>query len=140
MKSSAFIATSAIVMLLLGFLHLWITFSGPQLHPRDPDLTAKMMTISPIISGETTMWRLWIGFNVTHSLFLILFGAVYSLLAIHHSELLFRSWYLLALGFALLLGSAIVAKLCFFTSPFRWVLLAAVLYLLGIIFNKAWTA
>jgi hypothetical protein len=140
MKSSAFIAAGAAIILFLGLSHLLYTFRGPLLHPRDPDLTAKMMTVPLVISQETTVWRAWIGFNATHSFFLILFGAVYGYLAIRHSEFLFRSWFLLALGFALLLSCAIVAKLYFFTSPFRAVVLAAVLYLLGIIFNKAWTA
>ena len=26
-----------------------------------------MMTVSPVISRETTMWRVWVGFNATHS-------------------------------------------------------------------------
>ena len=137
MKSSAFIAASAAVMLLLGLMHLLYTFRGPELHPRDPDLMARMMTVSPVITRQTTMWQAWIGFNVTHSFFLILFGAVYGYLAICHSQFLFRSWFLLALGFALLLSCAIVARLYFFTSPFRGVVLATVLYLLGIVVNRA---
>jgi hypothetical protein len=44
---------------------------------------------------------------------------------------------LLALGFALLLGYAVIAKLYFFAAPFRGVMLAAVLYLLGIVVNRA---
>jgi hypothetical protein len=44
---------------------------------------------------------------------------------------------LLALGFALLLGYAVIARLYFFTAPFRGVALATVLYLLGIIVNLA---
>jgi hypothetical protein len=137
MKSSAFIAASAAIILFLGLSHLLYTFRGPLLRPRDPDLTAKMMTVPLVISQETTVWRAWIGFNATHSFFLILFGAVYGYLAIRQSEFLFRSGFLLALGFALLLSCAVVARLYFFTSPFRGVALAAVLYLLGIIFNKA---
>jgi hypothetical protein len=140
MKSSAFIAASAAIILFLGLSHLLYTFRGPLLRPRDPDLTAKMMTVPLVISQETTVWRAWIGFNATHSFFLILFGAVYGYLAIRQSEFLFRSGFLLALGFALLLSCAVVARLYFFTSPFRGVALAAVLYLLGIIFNKAWMA
>jgi hypothetical protein len=119
---------------------LWITFRGPQLHPRDPDLTAKMMTVSPVITRETTMWRAWLGFNATHSFGLILFGALYGYLATRHSAFLFHSWFLLSLGFALLLGYAVIARLYFFAAPFRGVVLAAILYLLGIIFNKAWAA
>ncbi len=137
MKSSVFIAGSAAIIFFLGLSHLLYTFRGPQLHPRDPELTAKMMTVPLVISRETTMWRAWIGFNATHSFFLILFGAVYGYLAIRHSEFLLHSWFLLALGFALLLSCAVVSKIYFFSLPFRGVALATVLYLLGIAFNRA---
>jgi hypothetical protein len=137
MKSSAFIAASAAVVLLLGVVHLLYTFRGSQLHPRDPDLTARMMAVSPVITRETTMWRAWVGFNATHSFGLILFGALYGYLAIRHSASLLHSWFLLALGFALLLGYSVIAKLYFFTAPFRGVVLAAALYLLGIVVNIA---
>ena len=137
MKSSPFIVASAAVILFLGLSHLLYTFRGPMLHPRDPDLTAKMMTVSPVISPETTMWRVWVGFNATHSFGLILFGALYGYLAMRHSAFLFRAPFLLALGFALLLGYAVIAKLYFFTAPFRGVVLAAVLYLLGIVVHLA---
>jgi len=136
-KPSVFIAASAAVVLLLGLVHLLYTFRGDQLHPRDPELTAKMMTVSPVITRESTMWRVWIGFNATHSFGLILFGALFGYLAIRHSAFLFHSWFLLALGFALLVGYAAVAKLYFFTSPFRGVVLATVLYVIGIVFNVA---
>ena len=137
MKASAFIGASAAVILFLGLLHLVYTFRGPMLHPSDPDLTARMMIVSPVISRETTMWRVWIGFNATHSFGLILFGALYGYLSMRHRAFLFHSWFLLALGFALLLGYAVIAKLYFFTAPFRGVVLAAVLYLLGIVVNRA---
>ena len=132
-----FIAASAAIILLLGLVHLLYTFRGDQLHPRDPELTAKMMTVSPVITRESTMWRVWIGFNATHSFGLILFGALFGYLAMRHSAFLFHSWFLLALGFALLVGYAAVAKLYFFTSPFRGVVLATVLYVIGIVFNVA---
>ncbi|MGB8537591.1 MAG: hypothetical protein WCD57_14320 [Acidobacteriaceae bacterium] len=136
MKSSVLIAASAAVILFLGLSHLLYTFRGPMLQPRDPDLTARMMTVSPVISRETTMWKTWVGFNATHSFGLILFGAIYGYLAICHSAFLFRSRFLLALGFTLLLGYAVIARLYFFTAPFRGVVLAAVLYLIGIIVKR----
>ena len=91
MKSSVFIAASAAVILLLGLMHLFYTFRGPLLHPRDPDLMARMMAVSPVITRETTMWRAWVGFNATHSFGLILFGALYGYLAIRDSAWLFHS-------------------------------------------------
>jgi len=135
--SSMLIAASAAVILLLGLVHLLYTFRGPLLHPSDAELTAKMMTVSPIISRETTMWRVWIGFNASHSFGLILFGTLYGYLAVRHRAFLFQSWFLLVLGFALLLGYAILAKLYWFSAPFRGVTLAAVLYFLGIVVNMA---
>jgi hypothetical protein len=54
-----------------------------------------------------------------------------------HSAFLLHSWFLLALGFVLLLSYAAVAKLYFFTTPFRGVVLVTVLYLLGIVVNVA---
>jgi hypothetical protein len=137
MKASPLIAASATVILFLGFSHLLYTFRGPMLHPRDPDLTAKMMTVPPVISPETTMWRVWVGFNATHSFGLIFFGVLYGYFAMRHSAFLFHSSFLLALGFVLLLGYAVIAKLYFFTAPFRGVVLAAVLYLLGVVINLA---
>ena len=118
-------------------MHLFYTFRGPLLHPSDPDLMARMMAVSPVMTRETTMWRAWVGFNATHSFGLILFGALYGYLAIRHCEVLLRSWFLLALGLALLLGYSVIARLYFFSAPFRGVLLAAALYLLGIVMNLA---
>ena len=83
------------------------------------------------------MWRAWIGFNATHSSGLILFGLLYGYFAIRHSVLLMHSWPLLALGLGLLLAYSVIAKLYFFTAPFRGVVLAAALFLLGIVMNLA---
>lgn len=135
MKSSAFIAASAAIMLLLGLVHVLYTFRGPKLHPRDPDLTARMMAVSPVISSETTMWRAWVGFNASHSFCLIFFGVLYGYLALRQSEFLLHSGFLLALGFLLLIGYAVLAKLYWFNAPFRGVVFAAVLYLIGITSN-----
>ncbi|HEY0703686.1 MAG TPA: hypothetical protein VGD60_13045 [Candidatus Acidoferrales bacterium] len=131
MKFSMFIAASAAIILLLGCVHLLYTFRGPNLQPRDPDLAARMAEVSPVITRQTTMWRVYVGFNATHSLGLILFGLVYGYLAIFQSPFLSRSWFLLGLGLVVLLSYAVVAKLYFFAAPFRGVVLATVLYLIG---------
>ena len=133
MKSSGFIAASAAIMLVLGLFHLFYTFNGPNLQPRDPDLTARMQAGTAAITREISIWQIWIGINATHSLGLIMFGAMYGYLSIWQREFLLRSWFLLAFGFAVLLGYAIIAKLYFFSAPFRGVALAAVLYMVGVL-------
>ena len=131
-RGSFFITLSAAIALLLGLVHLLYTFHGSKLHPRDPDLIARMKTDSPRITSQTTIWRVWIGINATHSLCLILFGAVYGYLAICHSEVLFNSSFLLGLGLLLLLAFVALSYLYFFRTPLLGVILATVFYLLGI--------
>jgi hypothetical protein len=137
--SSVLVAASAAIALLLGLIHLLYTFSGQNLQPRESDLMAKMKTVPLFISRDTTVWRTWIGFNASHSFSLIFFGAVYGYLAILHRAFLFHSWFLLLLGFALLLGYVVLAKLYFFRAPLLGVLLAAVLYLLGVVISLVWS-
>src|SRR5271157_431441 len=119
---------SASIVLTLGIVHLVYTFWGPNLTPRDPALQISMSQISPVITKETTMWRAWVGFNASHSLGLILFGAVYAYLALVHSSFLFGSAFLLALGLITFFGYIALAKRYFFRTPFRLVLLACALY------------
>jgi hypothetical protein len=135
--STLLIVASAAVLLLLGVVHLLYTFRGPNLQPRDPELTARMMAVSPGISRETTMWKAWVGFNVSHTFGLLLFAAIYGYLAMRHSGFLFQSWFLLTAGFALLVGYAVLARIYWFSAPLRGVGFAALLYIAGIVINRA---
>jgi len=129
----ALIAVSAVIMLLLGLVHLLYTFYGPKLLPRDRELHTRMQQVSPVITRETTMWKAWIGFNASHSFGLILFGAIYGYLALAHSDFLFQSIFLLAVGLILLLGYVLLAKKYFFRIPLRGALLATLLYVVALI-------
>ena len=102
---------SASIILTLGVVHLVYTFWGPMLTPRDPALQISMSQISPVITKETTMWRCWVGFNVSHSLGLILFGLVFGFLAVAHSQLLFQLPFLLVVGLAMLGGLVVLCKI-----------------------------
>ena len=130
------VAASAAILLLLGLAHLVFTFHGPKLLPRDRELKTRMQEVSPVITRQTTMWKAWIGFNASHSCGLILFGAMYGYLALAHHELLFQSFFLLSLGLVGLLGYVFLAKMYFFRTPLRGVILATALYVLGLIVSR----
>jgi hypothetical protein len=136
MLAQGLVVTSAAISVFLGCLHLVFTFSGPKLNPRDPALQARMSEVTPVITRQTTMWKAWIGFNVSHSLGPILFGAIYTYLALAHPSILFRSIFLVVSGGLLLLGYIILARLYWFSAPFRWTVLALACYLAG--FAVAW--
>jgi hypothetical protein len=124
---------SASIVLTFGVLHFILTFWGPKLTPRDPALQVSMSQISPVITKETTMWKGWVGFNASHSMGLILFGLIYSFLAIAHSRLLFQSPFLLIVGLAMLGGYFALGKVYFFSRPFIGVSISLVCYVASIV-------
>ena len=133
MAAIVLMTSSALVALTLGVLHLVYTFSGPKLTPRDPALQARMQEVHLVITRQTTMWRAWTGFNASHSMGAILFGLIYGFLAIAYPELLFGSPFLLAVGFAMLGGLAVLAKLYWFRVPFAGVLTSLTCFLSSIV-------
>ncbi len=92
MLAQSLLLASATVILLLGSPHLAYTVVSKKFSPRDSDLEARLKAVSPVISRQTTMWKAWVGFNLSHSLGAILFGAVYGYLSLRHASLLFRSY------------------------------------------------
>ncbi len=127
------VAASAAVIFVLGVMHLVFTFHGPKFDPRDAELKARMMAVSPVISRQTTMWRAWIGFNASHSYGAILFGLVWAYLALARPVFLFQSVFLLALGLLVLVAYVVLARVYWFSIPFRGITLATVLYGLGLL-------
>lgn len=127
------LAGSGAIMVLIGLLHLLDTFRGHKLWPRDAELQERMSTVSPNITSKMTMWKAWVGFNASHSFGAILFGVVYGYLALRHSEFLFGSLFLLAVGLVMLCGYAFLGKRYWFSIPLRGILLSLTLYTLGLI-------
>jgi hypothetical protein len=128
---------SAGIILTLGVTHLIYTFWGTKLTPRDPALQISMSQISPVITKETTMWRAWVGFNVSHSMGAILFGLIYGYLAIAHSQLLFRSPFLLIVGLAMLGGFFVLGKVYWFSTPFTGISISLACYIASIALSRA---
>lgn len=87
-----------------------------------------MKAVSPFLTREITMWNAWVGFNVSHSLGAMLFGAMYAYLAVAQHAVLSGSPFLLSLGFVFLAALLAWAKVYWFRIPFRGVLCATVAY------------
>ena len=135
--ASSLVTASAAIILLLGVVHLFYTFHGAKLHPRDAALKSRMKEVSPVLTRETTMWKAWIGFNASHSYGAILFGLVYGYLALARSSLLFQSPFLLVVGLLVLAAYAVSGKLHWFSVPFRGIVVSAVLYVAALVITWA---
>ena len=133
MLASTLIAASAAITGLLGCVHLLFTFNGHKLHPRDHNVMLAMEHTCPVITKETTVWRATVGFNASHSLGLILFGIVYPYLVLAQPAIFWQSPWLVTLGLVVLLAYLTLAKLYWFSVPFRGVTLATTLYVAGLI-------
>jgi hypothetical protein len=130
---SLLLAASAAIILCLGTAHLWLTFRGTALHPRDESLTARMREVTPRLTRQTTMWRAWVGFNASHSVGAMLFGLTWGYLALAQPGVLFASVFLRGLGLVLLAGYAVLGWRYWFSIPFRGIALAAALYVAALI-------
>ena len=107
-------------------------FRSPKFFPRDAALHMRLKEVSPIISGETTMWKAWVGFNASHSFGAMLFGLVYGYLALVQSRVLWDSLFLLCVGLLFLVGYAILGWRYWFSLPFRGIAVATGLYVFSL--------
>ena len=81
MVSRILIAACAAIILFFGSVHLVYTFFTDQLTPAEGQMETAKHVVSRISSG-TTMWKAWVGFNVSHSMGLMLFGLIYGYLTV----------------------------------------------------------
>ena len=95
-----------------------------------------MKRVVPRISSGTTMWKAWVGFNVSHSMGLMLFGLIYGYLTVYHWEVLRRSYFLSGLGLLVLVGYVVLARVFWFKDPIG-VSTATLLYVAGFIYAFA---
>jgi hypothetical protein len=129
----ACIATSACVLGLLGVMHVALTLLTDQLQPSDPVLVDRIRTAPMNISPTARFGASVKGFNLSHSMAALLFGAVYLPLTISEPTLLEGSRYLQALGAITLAAFSVLAWRYWFAAPLSGLLLATALYAAGLV-------
>ena len=82
MISRILISASAGIILFFGSVHLAYTFLTHKFSPTEKQLETAMKQVAPRISREATMWKVWIGIHVSHSMGLVMFGLIYGYLAL----------------------------------------------------------
>ena len=133
MLGKIFVISGASIFAALGTFHLYFTFFSNKFLARDENVTESMKGTSPILTGDTTMWKAWIGFNASHSLGAMSFGAIYILLAVGHEDVLRESWELMALAVLTALFYLYLAKQYWFRIPFIGILAGTVCFCLAAI-------
>jgi hypothetical protein len=133
MISRILMSACATIILFLGSVHLAYTFFTHKFSPTEGHLETAMKQVAPRISGETTMWKAWIGFHVSHSMGLILFGLIFGYLAVCRWEVLLQSHFLAGLGLLVLVAYIVLAHIYWFRVPLIGLSLATLFYVAGLV-------
>jgi hypothetical protein len=116
---------------LLGTVHLIYTFFTDKFQTRDRAVGEAMKNTSPVLTGRTTVWRAWIGFNASHSLGAMVFSAFYLLLATEYMAVIRAapafSWLAAINGLAYLA----LAKAYWFRTPLVGIGIATICFLVA---------
>ena len=134
MISRLLIGSSAAILLYLGSVHLAYTLLTHKFSPTEGQLETSMKQVAPRISSETTMWKAWMGFNVSHSMGLLLFGLIYEYMVVYRWHVLHTSYFLAGTGLLMLAGYVVVSRMFWFTAPLIGVSVATLLYVVGFVY------
>jgi hypothetical protein len=107
--------------ILLGGLHGWWTLRDTRrptaFWPTDPRLRDAMAASGLLLTRRTTVWRAWLGFNLSHSLGALVFGIVLVLGARTGEEFDRQAPLLLPLGLVTALLYLVLAVRFWFRAP-----------------------
>lgn len=84
----------ATIFAVLGVVHIILTLFTDQFSAQQAPVNDAMQQSTLVMTEQTSVWKAWLGFNMSHSFSLIMVGAVYLPLALFHPELLRSSvWF-----------------------------------------------
>jgi hypothetical protein len=129
MKTYFWIAGS-FPFIILGILHLYLTFFTQKLSSRSKVVNELMKTSTPVLTPTISMWNAWVGFNASHSSGAIYIGLINLFVAIQYPIMLSSPIYL-CLNLATVLFYLWLAKTYWFSIPFTGILLSACCYLIS---------
>lgn len=123
------IACGAAVVGILGAIHIFYTFFTNKFEARDAATSAAMKATSPVLTRRINLWNAWIGFNASHGLGILLFAAIYLVLALGHMPVLRESPALTWLPVAGCAAYLAIARRYWFRNPLIGVGIATTCFL-----------
>jgi hypothetical protein len=123
-----FLVLGSIPFLVLGIIHIVLMILERRkpgaLSPDDKHVRIAMNYTRLRITNKTTMWKAWIGFNISHGAGVIIFGSLPLIMAVFHFDDF--------LHYQLLLPLFILVSLCYFWLAITyWFKIPAILIGMG---------
>ena len=125
----------ALPFIVFGFLHAAATPQTPAhakgLSPRDPAIRDAMANDTILLTRRTTVWLAWVGFNLSHSLGLLLIGVVVVLIG--RTSASFQAQAAVFLPLAVLVSATylVLGVRYWFRTPIIGISLASVCFLVS---------
>ena len=86
MVSRSIFIIGTLPFILLGAIHIIYTLidirTPGKLVPFDDNVRILMLKSTLKLTRQTTMWRAWLGFNLSHGIGVLFFGSIYFLIAV----------------------------------------------------------
>jgi hypothetical protein len=125
----------ALPFIVLGVAHVAGTPQVPAdakgLSPRDPAVREAMVRDTILLTHRTTVWLAWVGFNLSHSLGVILFGVVALLIGRNLDSFEAQATVFLPLTVAVSGVYLVLAARYWFKTPFIWIAFSSVCFLVS---------
>jgi len=107
--------------ILLGAIHILYSardaWSPKKLTPYDDSVRVSMQKSTLALTRQTTMWRAWLGFNISHGIGVLFFGLIYLTLALSDFTLITKVTLLPYLAFAVSISYFVLSVRYWFHIP-----------------------
>jgi hypothetical protein len=132
----------ALLYIILGLAHVAVTPQSPAdakgMSPRDPAVRDAMAHDTVLLTRRTTLWLVWVGLNLSHSLGVLLVGVVAVLIG--RTSASFQAQAAVFLPLAVLVSAAylVLGFRYWFRTPIIGISLASVCFLVSwVLFARA---
>ncbi len=109
------------IFVLLGAAHGLLTLrdlGDPVVFtPRDATLRTAMQQSTIALHPDINLWRAWMGFNLSHSLGLVMFGGAFLYLGVFRLPWFSQSWLLQACSILVSAAYLLMSLKFFFSTP-----------------------
>lgn len=129
LKSLMLVGSS--IFLVLGTMHLIYTFFTNKFDPYNTDVWKAMNETTPRLTKETTLWKAWIGFNASHSIGAMFFGAATIYIVIFQFSVLVDSAFYVILCLLNALFYLFLARKYWFSVPLIGISISVICFLLA---------
>lgn len=119
--AQALVIAGASIFLILGVLHGVLTLQDLS-HPRtftppDVQLRQAMQKSSIAIHPQTNLWKAWLGFNLSHSLGLVVFGGTFLVIGFFYFPLFAQTLWIQSCALLVAAAYLILSLTFWFSKP-----------------------